>query len=209
MIKSIQLFAVVLLLLAAGATSGGHHHGCPDVPSMTAKKACSTVCGTRHTHQLCLRTLLPRRSRHAASPVTHYAAVAARSALDAYDATEAAARQATLYVRGPAALPRDERVAYAGCLAGYKTARQSMSRLAGDLARMASSSSCHGAANLRRDYKGGLRGMDACRRSLFGYGYTASPLSGRNLADRNATFLAALLCSLVPTPPEKRRGVEV
>jgi hypothetical protein len=39
-------------------------------------------------------------------------------------------------------------------------------------------------------------------------GYPASPLIGRNLADRNKTLLAALLCSLVPTPTEKRRGVD-
>jgi hypothetical protein len=208
MTKSIQFLAVALSLLAAGATSGGHQHACPEVPSMTAVKACSVVCGTRHMHRLCLRTLLGRRSRRAASPVTRYAAVAARSALDAYDATKAAARQALLYDRrgGHAVLPSDERVAYAGCLHGYEAARRSMSHIADDLARAGNSSTCDGAADLKQDYMGGLRGMDACRRRLLAY--PASPLSDRNLADRNKTLLAGLLCSLVPTPPEKRRGVD-
>jgi hypothetical protein len=41
--------------------------------------------------------------------------------------------------------------------------------------------------------------MDGCRRGLLNY--PASPLYARNLADRNVTLLAALLCSLVPAPP--------
>ncbi|CAM0910943.1 unnamed protein product [Alopecurus aequalis] len=204
MIKSIYFLTVVLSLLAAGATSGGHQRGCPDVPTTTAEKACSAVCSTRHMHRLCLRTLLRRRSRHAASLVTRYATVAASSALDAYDGTEAAARKAMR--GGHVPLPSDEWIAYAGCVEGYEAARRSMSLVADDLARAASSSSCDGAENLRQDYMGGLRGMDACRRSL--RGYPASPLSGRNLADRNKTLLAALLCSLVARPPEKRHGVD-
>jgi hypothetical protein len=208
MIKSMQLLAVALALLAAGVTCGDRQHACPDVPSMTAVRACSVVCGSRHMHRLCLRTIQRRRSRHAASPVTRYAAVAARSAIDAYQATEAATRQTMLYDYrgGRAVLPGDERAAYAGCLQGYGAARQSMGLIADDLARAASSSSCDGAANLKQDYMGGLHGVDACRKRLVGY--PASPLIGRNLADRNKTLLAALLCSLVPTTLERRPGVD-
>ena len=61
----------------------------------------------------------------------------------------------------------------------------------------AGSGGCDGAAgDLRAGYTAGLRGMDACRRGLLSY--PASPLYSRNLADRNVTLLAALLCSLVP-----------
>ncbi|EEE51372.1 hypothetical protein OsJ_32403 [Oryza sativa Japonica Group] len=68
-----------------------------------------------------------------------------------------------------------------------------MGRVAGDLA------SCEtAAARLRDDCDGSLAGMDACRRKLFGY--PASPLYGRNLADRNKTMLVGLLSNLVPMP---------
>jgi hypothetical protein len=40
--------------------------------------------------------------------------------------------------------------------------------------------------------------MDGCTRDMLDY--PASPLYARNLADRNMTLLAALLCSLVPAP---------
>ncbi|KAG0522454.1 hypothetical protein BDA96_07G038600 [Sorghum bicolor] len=52
------------------------------------------------------------------------------------------------------------------------------------------------AAELKAGYTAGLRGMDGCTRGMLDY--PASPLYARNLADRNMTLLAALLCSLVP-----------
>ncbi|XP_062192512.1 uncharacterized protein LOC133896013 [Phragmites australis] len=156
---------------------------------MTAERACSVVCGTRHMRELCLRTLPPRGGVGAAVPVTRHAMVAVRTALDSYTAT--AATTASLIDGG--AIPASDKAAYGDCMVGYGRARGAMARVADDLA-----GGCDRAADLKPGYTVGLRGMDRCRRSMFNY--PASPLYAMNLADRNRTLLAALLCSLVPAP---------
>ena len=186
------LFVVVLISLLAtlGAASGVGAGGrrCPPVPSMTAEGACTAVSGTRRMRGLCLRTL--RAGAGAAAPVTRHAAAAVRAALDAYAATVAAA---TSLLDGGAVPADDEKAAFGACMVGYGRARGAMARVADDLA----GGGCDGAAgDLRAGYTAGLRGMNACRRGLLSY--PASPLYSRNLADRNVTLLAALLCSLVP-----------
>ena len=139
---------------------------------------------------LCLRTLRAGAGAGAAAPVTQHAAAAVRAALDAYAATVAAA---TSLLDGGAVPADDEKAAFGACMVGYGRARGAMARVADDLA----GGGCDGAAgDLRAGYTAGLRGMDACRRGLLSY--PASPLYSRNLADRNVTLLAALLCSLVP-----------
>ncbi|KQJ95043.1 hypothetical protein BRADI_3g14880v3 [Brachypodium distachyon] len=215
MSKSIPFLAIALPLLAAAGVNGvvvHGHGGCPHgaVPSMTAQRACSAVCGTRHMRRLCLSTLLPHGHGQSAAPVTRYAAAAARAAMDAY----AAAKHA-MFRHGRAALPAAERKAYAGCVRGYESSRLSMGRLAGDLAALEimemGNSSCEDArkkeGEVRQDYRGGLRGMDACWRSVmklgiemgnaYSYPAAASEVWERNLGDRNRTLLAALLCSLL------------
>uniref|UniRef100_A0A0D9X4A7 Pectinesterase inhibitor domain-containing protein n=1 Tax=Leersia perrieri TaxID=77586 RepID=A0A0D9X4A7_9ORYZ len=197
----ISLTAVTVALLAAVAGGGDTTARCAPVPSMTAEEACSAVCGTDHMRSLCHRTLLPPRRRVAAAArrhaVTRYISAAARVALDAYAAT-AAAKRVTEY---SAAVPADERTAHERCIDGYDLAARFMARLAvvsvsGDVAR----SGCDAAARrrVREDFEGCLDGMDVCRRRLFGY--PASPLYGRNLADRNMTLLVALLSNLVISP---------
>ncbi|KAL6838198.1 hypothetical protein ACP4OV_031980 [Aristida adscensionis] len=178
---SLLLVFLLLSLLPAAAP-------CPRVPTMTAARACREVCGTRDMHRRCRRTLSARRGG-AAAAVTVHAAVAARSALDSYAATAAAA--ASLFDGASAG----EKAAYGGCMVGYGRARGGMARVAGDLAA--------GGCELKAGYMEGLRGMDRCRRSLFEY--PESPLYAMNLADRNKTLLAALLCSPVPTPPPDGR----
>ncbi|KAL5222274.1 hypothetical protein ABZP36_026987 [Zizania latifolia] len=202
MAKVIGSRAVILVLVAGLCLVAGAGVRCPGVPSMTAEKACKAVCGTAHMRRLCLGTLLPRAGgagddghggRDRRGPVTYYAGVAARSALDAYAATAAAKRE----MEYSGALPEDERTAHERCMAGYNLASRFMSRLADVL-----TTNCDDidSAQLTQDYKGSLRGMDACRRKLFAF--PASPLYGRNLADRNKTLLAALLCTLVSNPSE-------
>jgi hypothetical protein len=76
-----------------------------------------------------------------------------------------------------------------------------MARVADDLRLALASGGCDDddrAAELKAGYTGGLRGMDGCTRGMLDF--PASPLYARNLADRNVTLLAALLCSLVPAP---------
>uniref|UniRef100_A0A0E0AQQ5 Pectinesterase inhibitor domain-containing protein n=1 Tax=Oryza glumipatula TaxID=40148 RepID=A0A0E0AQQ5_9ORYZ len=197
-IGSLAIAAVVPLLAALCLVSctGGDARWCAPVPSMTVEQACDAVCGTAHMLKLCLRTLQPRARRGGGEhrrrrddAVTRYVGAAARGALDAYAATAAAKRG----MQYSAALPADERTAHERCMAGYDLAVRFMGRVAGDLA------SCEtAAARLRDDCDGSLAGMDACRRKLFGY--PASPLYGRNLADRNKTMLVGLLSNLVPTP---------
>uniref|UniRef100_A0A0E0LR50 Pectinesterase inhibitor domain-containing protein n=1 Tax=Oryza punctata TaxID=4537 RepID=A0A0E0LR50_ORYPU len=204
MAKAIGSLAIAVVTLLVGlCLVDGHGTGgetrCAPVPSMTAEQACNAVCGTAHMLKLCLRTLLPlargaggtggeHRRREA---VTHYVGVAARGALDAYAATAAAKRE----MQYSGALPSDERTAHERCMAGYDLAVRFMGRVADDLA----SCDCETAvARLKDDYDGSLAGMDACRRKLFGY--PASPLYDRNLADRNMTMLVGLLSNLVPTP---------
>ncbi|KAG8046471.1 hypothetical protein GUJ93_ZPchr0008g12051 [Zizania palustris] len=200
MAKVIGSLAAILVLVAGLCLVAGAGDRCPGVPSMTAEKACKAVCGTAHMRSLCLRTLLPRAGgddghgrRDRRGPVTYYVGVAAHSALDAYAATAAAKRK----MEYSGALPEDERTAHERCMAGYNLASRFMSRLANVL-----TTSCDDidAAQLTQDYKGSLRGMDACRRKLFAF--PASPLYYRNLADRNKTLLAALLCTLVSNPSE-------
>ena len=184
------LFVVVLIsLLATLAADGVGVDGgrrCPTVPSMTAERACTAVSGTRRMRGLCLRTL--RAGAGAAAPVTRHAAAAVRAALGSYAATVAAA---TSLLDGGAVPADDEKAAFGDCMVGYGRARGAMARVADDLA-----GGCDRAGDLRAGYTAGLRGMDACRRGLLSY--PASPLYSRNLADRNVTLLAALLCSLVP-----------
>ncbi|XP_040382648.1 uncharacterized protein LOC121055136, partial [Oryza brachyantha] len=177
-----------------GAGDGDGIARCAPVPSMTAEQACRAVCGTARMFRLCLRALLPRDADHRGDrrpdAVTLFVGSAARGALDAYAAT-AAAKRAMQY---SGALPADERTAHEWCMAGYDLAVRFMGRVADDLA------SCEAAARLKDDVAGSLSGMDACRRRLFVY--PASPLYGRNLADRNKTMLVGLLSNLVPKPPE-------
>ncbi|OEL15670.1 hypothetical protein BAE44_0023311 [Dichanthelium oligosanthes] len=192
--RSLLFVSVLIPLLATlGADGvGGGSSRCPLVPSMTAQSACSAVSGTRHMRELCLRTL---RSGAGAAvlPVTRHAATAVRGALDSYAATVAAA---TSLLDGGAVPADAEKAAFGDCMVGYGRARGAMSRVADDLA----AGGCgDGAAGLKAGYTAGLRGMDGCRRGLLNY--PASPLYARNLADRNMTLLAALLCSLVPAPP--------
>ncbi|KAF0901008.1 hypothetical protein E2562_037423 [Oryza meyeriana var. granulata] len=199
-----SLAAAVVAALLAGqclvAAAGDGIVRCAPVPSMTAEQACEAVCGTAPMLRLCLRTLLPRGAsghdddvggaHRRRDVVTHYVGVAARRALDGYAATAAAKRE----MQYSGALPADERTAHERCMAGYDLAVRFMGRVADDLA------SCETAARLKDDYAGSLSGMDACRRKLFGY--PASPLYGRNLADRNKTMLVGLLSTLVTSPPE-------
>ncbi|RLN04196.1 hypothetical protein C2845_PM13G02740 [Panicum miliaceum] len=180
------VFVLISLLATLGADGVGSRR-CPRVPSMTAERACTAVSGTRRLRGLCLRTL---RAGAPAVPVTRHAAAAVRAALGSYAATVAAA---TSLLDGGAVPADDERAAFGACMVGYGRARGAMARVAADLA-----GGCDGAAGLRAGYTAGLRGMDGCRRGLLGY--PASPLYARNLADRNVTLLAALLCSLVPAP---------
>jgi hypothetical protein len=162
---------------------------------MTAQQACSDVSGTQHMLELCLRTL--RRGVPVPVPVTRHAAVAVRGALDAYAATVAAA---TSLLDGGAVPADDERAAFGNCMVGYGSARVAMARVADDLRLVAAGGGggCDDdrAAELKAGYTAGLRGMDGCTRGMLDY--PASPLYARNLADRNMTLLAALLCSLVP-----------
>uniref|UniRef100_A0A0E0EHR5 Pectinesterase inhibitor domain-containing protein n=1 Tax=Oryza meridionalis TaxID=40149 RepID=A0A0E0EHR5_9ORYZ len=198
-IGSLAIAAVVTLLAGLCLVAGtGGDARCAPVPSMTVEQACDAVCGTPHMLKLCLRTLQPRarrggggggEHRRRRDAITRYVGVAARGALDAYAATAAAKRG----MQYSAALPTDERTAHERCMAGYDLAVRFMGRVAGDLA------SCEtAAARLRDDCDGSLAGMDACRRKLFGY--PASPLYSRNLADRNKTMLVGLLSNLVPAP---------
>ncbi|KAL6659460.1 hypothetical protein ACP70R_003500 [Stipagrostis hirtigluma subsp. patula] len=184
-IRSLLVVALLSLLAAAPAAR------CPRVPSMTAERACRAVCGTRDMRARCRRTLSARRGGAVAVAVTLHAAAAARSALESYAATAAAA--ASLVDGG--AVQNAEKAAYGSCMVGYGVARGAMARVAGDLV----AGGCDMAADLKPAYMAGLRGMDRCRRSLFDYPET--PLYAMNLADRNKTLLAALLCSLVPAPP--------
>ncbi|KAJ1290274.1 hypothetical protein BS78_02G230700 [Paspalum vaginatum] len=188
-----SLFFVLVLLspltLSADGVVGSRSQQCPRMPSMTAERACSAVSGTRLMRGLCLRTL---RAGGAAVPVTLHAAAAVRVALDSYAATVAAA---TSLIEGGAVPADDEKAAYERCMVGYDRARGAMARVADDLAAGA----CGRAAELKAGYTDGLRGMDGCWRGLLNY--PASPLYARNLADRNNTLLAALLCNLVPAPP--------
>jgi len=183
------VFVLISLLATLGAAGG---HRCPPVPSMTAEGACTAVSGTRRMRGLCLRTLRAGAGAGAgaAALVTQHAAAAVRAALDAYAATVAAA---TSLLDGGAVPADDEKAAFGDCMVGYGRARGAMARVADELA----GGGCDGpAGDLRAGYTAGLRGMDACRRGLLSY--PASPLYSRNLADRNVTLLAALLCSLVP-----------
>ncbi|CAO2184250.1 unnamed protein product [Urochloa humidicola] len=188
-----------LTFLGADGVGGGGNRGCVRVSSMTAERACTTVSGTPRMLDLCLRTLLPPGSGSAAAPVTRHAAAAVRAALGSYAATVSAA---TSMLDGGAVSAGDEKAAVGDCMVGYGRARVAMARVADDLA--ADGGGCGGdgvavgAGGIMAGYMAGLRGMDGCRRSLFDY--PESPLVDRNLADRNVTLLAALLCSLVPAP---------
>ncbi|PAN33571.1 hypothetical protein PAHAL_6G030300 [Panicum hallii] len=184
------LFLTVLISPLATLGADGVSRPCPRAPSMTAERACTAVSGTRRMRELCLRTLRAGAGAGAAVPVTRHAAAAVRAALGSYAATVAAA---TSLLDGGAVPADDEKAAFGACMVGYGRARMAMARVAADLA-----DGCDGAADLRAGYTAGLRGMDGCRRGLLGY--PASPLYARNLADRNVTLLAALLCSLVPAP---------
>ncbi|CAO2202512.1 unnamed protein product [Urochloa humidicola] len=199
------LFAFLMFFLtflgADGVGVGGNRQ-CVPVPSMTAERACTTVSGTPHMLDLCLRTLLPSGSGSAAAPVTRHAAAAVRAALGSYAATVSAA---TSMLDGGAVSAGDEKAAVGDCMVGYGRARVAMARVADDLAADGGGGGgcggdgvAAGAGGIRAGYMAGLRGMDGCRRSLFDY--PESPLVDRNLADRNVTLLAALLCSLVPAP---------
>ncbi|KAL6658868.1 hypothetical protein ACP70R_002908 [Stipagrostis hirtigluma subsp. patula] len=190
-IRSLLVIVFLSLLVIMPLAARGGAARCPRVPSMTAERACRAVCGTRDMRARCRRTLSARRGGAAAVAVTLHAAAAARSALDSYAATAAAA--ASLVDGG--AVTNGEKAAYGNCMVGYGVARGAMARVAGDLA----ADGCDRAADLKSAYMAGLRGMDRCRRSLFDY--PQSPLYALNLADRNKTLLAALLCSLVPAPP--------
>ncbi|CAL5009995.1 unnamed protein product [Urochloa decumbens] len=172
---------------------------------MTAERACTAVTGTPHMRDLCLRTLLPSgagtssgtAAAAAPVPVTRYAAAAVQAALGSYAATVTAA---TSLLDGGLVPADDEKAAVGDCMVGYGRARIAMARVAGDLA-LAAADGCGdeaaaAAGLIRAGYTAGLRGMDGCRRSLIDY--PASPLIDRNLADRNMTLLAALLCNLVP-----------
>nr|TKW09032.1 hypothetical protein SEVIR_6G064500v2 [Setaria viridis] len=193
----LSLFVILSLLAVLGAddgVGGGGSRRCPLIPSMTAERACGAVAGTRRMLELCLSTLRAGASAGAgaAVPVTLHAAAAVRGALDAYAATVAAA---TTLLDGGAVPADGERAAFGDCMVGYGRARGAMARVAGDLA----AGGCDRAAGIKAGYTAGLRGMDGCSRGLLNY--PASPLYARNLADRNVTLLAALLCSLVPAPP--------
>ncbi|CAO2169649.1 unnamed protein product [Urochloa humidicola] len=197
------LFAFLIIsfltFLGADGGGGGGNRRCVRVPSMTAERACTTVSGTPRMLDLCLRTLLPSGS--AAAPVTRHAAAAVRAALGSYAATVSAA---TSMLDGGAVSAGDEKAAVGDCMVGYGRARVAMARVADDLAADGGDGGCGGdgvaagVGGIRAGYMAGLRGMDGCRRSLFDY--PESPLVDRNLADRNVTLLAALLCSLVPAP---------
>lgn len=92
-----------------------------------------------------------------------------------------------------------EKAAYGNCMVGYGRARGAMARVADDLALAGPACDAGAAAELKAGYTAALRGMDGCWRGLLDY--PESPLYDKNLADRNKTLLAALLCSLVPAPP--------
>jgi hypothetical protein len=201
----LSVFVLLSLLATLGADDdvrGGGRGGrrCPVIPSMTAERACGAVAGTRRMLELCLRTLRSGPGTGgAAVPVTLHAAAAVRGALDAYAATVAAA---TTLLDGGAVPADDERAAFGECMVGYGRARGAMERVAGDLLEAAGGCDDEqrtAAARIKAGYTAGLRGMDGCRRGLLNY--PVSPLYARNLADRNVTLLAALLCSLVPAPP--------
>ncbi|TVU43387.1 hypothetical protein EJB05_09854, partial [Eragrostis curvula] len=199
------LFVILSLLLCSllptRAGGGGGGGPCPRVPSMTAARACRAVCGTRHMRALCRHTLPPPpavRGAGAAVPVTGLAAAAVRGALDAYAATTAAAES---LVDGGAVKDDGEKAAYGNCMVGYGRARIAMARVADDLA----GGGCDRTGELEADYTEGLRGMDMCNRGMLNY--PASPLYAMNLADRNKTLLAALLCSLVAPPSTGQRLV--
>ncbi|GJN39698.1 hypothetical protein PR202_gb28833 [Eleusine coracana subsp. coracana] len=208
------LFLLSLLLLPPARYGAGD--GCPQqVASMTAESACNAVCGTPHMRELCLGTLAAPSSSTtttASSPVTDLAMAAVRGALDAYAATTAAA---TSLIDGGAVQGDGEKAAYGGCMVGYGRARIAMARVADDLLAAAGQGGggCDGdkgssgpglGLSLSADYTVGLRGMDMCGRGIMGY--PASPLYAMNLADRNKTLLAALLCSLVAPPPQPGGG---
>jgi hypothetical protein len=185
-----SLLPLLLAVLTVGNSSSSSSR-CPGVPSMTAQQACGAVAGTRRMLELCLRTL----RGGAPLPVTRHAAVAVRGALDAYAATVAAA---TSLLDGGAVPADGERAAFGSCMVGYGSARVAMARVAADLAAAGCDGGGARAAELEAGYTAGLRGMDACTGGMLSY--PASPLYARNLADRNVTLLAALLCSLVPAP---------
>lgn len=187
---------LLLLFVLLPATAGGD--GCPPVPSMTAESACTAVCGTPHMRALCLGTLAAAPAAAAEVPVAGLAMAAVRGALDAYAVTTAAA---TSLIDGGAAQGDSEKAAYGDCMVGYGRARIAMARVADDLA----GGGCgRGIGGLSADYTAGLRGMDVCSRGMMGY--PESPLYGMNMADRNRTLLAALLCSLVALPPPPVSG---
>ncbi|CAO2164448.1 unnamed protein product [Urochloa humidicola] len=205
-----SLFSIFLLSLLAfvggdGTIGGGNQSWCPRVPSMTAEHACTAVAGTPHLLDLCLRTLLPSASSSvsvgAAAPVTHHTAAAVRAALGSYAATVSAA---TSLLDSGVVPGGDEKAAVDDCMVGYGRARVAMTRVADDLQAVAADGGCGGAVavagavGIRAGYMVGLHGMDGCRRSFVDY--PASPLVDRNLADRNVTLLAALLCCLVLVP---------
>nr|CAB3482112.1 unnamed protein product [Digitaria exilis] len=194
----LSVFFLLSLLATLAADAGSR---CPRVPSMTAENACTAVTGTRRMLTLCLRTLHAGDGAAAAVPVTRHAAAAVRGALESYAATVAAAT--SLLDAGEVA-GDDEKAAVGDCMVGYGTARGAMARVADDLQVVAAGGGCDGdgrdgVAELKVGYMAGLRGMDGCRRGLLNY--PASPLYERNLADRNVTLLAALLCNLVVTAP--------
>ncbi|XP_066326154.1 uncharacterized protein [Miscanthus floridulus] len=196
----VLLLSVLIVTLggADGGLDGSRSSRCPRIPSMTAQQACSAVSGTRHMLELCLRRLRAGGVR-VPLPVTRHAAVAVRGALDAYAATVAAA---TSLLDGGAVPADDERTAFGNCMVGYGSARVAMARVADDLRPAAGGGGCDDdddrAAELKVGYTAGLRGMDGCTRGMLDF--PASTLYARNLADRNVTLLAALLCSLVPAP---------
>ncbi|TVU02434.1 hypothetical protein EJB05_52076, partial [Eragrostis curvula] len=200
------LFVILSLLLCSllPTRAGGGGGPCPRVSSMTAARACRAVCGTRHMRALCRHTLPPPPAVRGAGagaavvPVTGLAAAAVRGALDAYAATTAAAES---LVDGGAVKDDGEKAAYGNCMVGYGRARIAMARVADDLA----GGGCDRTGELEADYTEGLRGMDMCSRGMLNY--PASPLYAMNLADRNKTLLAALLCSLVAPPSTGQRLV--
>ncbi|KAF8669934.1 hypothetical protein HU200_051116 [Digitaria exilis] len=191
----LSVFFLLSLLATLAADAGSR---CPRVPSMTAEHACTAVTGTRRMLSLCLRTLHAGDGAPVEVLVTRHAVAAVRGALESYAATVAAAT--SLLDAGEVA-GDDEKAAVGDCMVGYGTARGAMARVAGELQVV--DAGCgdddRKAGEIKVGYMAGLRGMDGCRRSLMNY--PASPLYERNLADRNETLLAALLCNLVVTAP--------
>ncbi|GJN12473.1 hypothetical protein PR202_ga30752 [Eleusine coracana subsp. coracana] len=209
--RSLLLLVFLLSLLLLLPARAGAGDWCPRVASMTAESACNAVCGTPHMRELCLGTLAAPSSTtttaSSSSPVTGLAMAAVRGALDAYAATTAAA---TTLIDGGAVQDATEKAAYGGCMVGYGRARLAMARVADNLAAGGPGCGEDGKGNngpglsLSADYTVGLRGMDMCGRGMMDY--PASPLYAMNLADRNKTLLAALLCSLVAPPPQPGGG---